>query len=66
MTTATAARPAAMSDQALRDIAAKLGVCVRPILRRVTDTTTGESETVPLPCGSTRERVCPPCATDME
>jgi len=63
MTTATAARPAAMSDQALRDIAAKLGVCVRPILRRVTDTTTGESETVPLPCGSTRERVCPPCAT---
>src|SRR5262245_28093077 len=55
-------RPVALSDELLRDTAAKLGVCVRPIIRRVVDTTTGESETVPLPCGSTRERVCPPCA----
>jgi len=56
------ARPPGLSDELLRDTAAKLGVCVRPIIRRVTDTATGESETVPLPCGSTRERVCPPCA----
>ncbi|MGH3484716.1 MAG: replication initiator [Nocardioidaceae bacterium] len=60
-TTATP-RPAGLSDELLRDTAAKLGVCVRPIIRRVVDTTTGESETVPLPCGSTRERACPPCA----
>ena len=64
MTTPTTvtARPVALSDELLRDTAAKVGVCVRPIIRRVVDTTTGESETVPLACGSTRERVCPPCA----
>jgi len=56
------ARPPGLSDELLRDTAARLGVCVRPLIRRVTDTTTGESETVPLPCRSTRERVCPPCA----
>jgi hypothetical protein len=54
--------PAVLSDELLRDTAAKVGVCVRPIIRRVVDTATGESETVPLPCGSTRERVCPSCA----
>ncbi|MGH3884516.1 MAG: replication initiator, partial [Pseudonocardiaceae bacterium] len=58
----TTERPAGLSDELLRDTAAKVGVCVRPIIRRVVDTTSGESETVPLPCGSTRERVCLPCA----
>ena len=61
-TTTVTPRPAGLSDELLRDTARKLGVCVRPIIRSVTDTTTGKSETVPLPCGSTRERVCPPCA----
>ena len=37
-------------------------VCIRPVLRRVTDTSTGDTLTVPIPCGSTRERVCPTCA----
>ena len=37
-------------------------VCIRPVLRTVTDTLTGDTLTVPIPCGSTRERVCPACA----
>ena len=37
-------------------------VCVRPLVRKVTDRDTGDVSTVPLPCGSTREHVCPACA----
>ena len=37
-------------------------VCIRPVLRTVTDTLTGDTLTVPIACGSTRERVCPACA----
>jgi len=33
------------------------------VIRRVIDTATGEAEIVALPCCSTRERVCKPCAT---
>jgi hypothetical protein len=39
------------------------GVCIRPHVRTVTDRATGESTSVPIPCGSTREAVCSPCAT---
>jgi len=39
------------------------GVCIRPHVRTVTDRLTGESASVPIPCGSTREAVCSPCAT---
>jgi len=39
------------------------GVCIRPHVRTVTDRATGESVAVPIPCGSTREAVCGPCAT---
>ncbi|WP_344256755.1 replication initiator [Terrabacter carboxydivorans] len=38
------------------------GVCIRPLLRRVTDRATGAVTTVPIACGSTREKVCPSCA----
>jgi hypothetical protein len=38
------------------------GVCVRPVLSRLTDTTTGETSVVPIPCGSTQARKCPTCA----
>ncbi|MGW5239242.1 replication initiator [Monashia sp. NPDC004114] len=38
------------------------GVCVRPLLRKVTDRATGDVTTVPIACGSTREKVCPSCA----
>lgn len=37
-------------------------VCIRPLLRTVTDVETGDSTTIPIRCGSTRERVCTPCA----
>lgn len=39
-----------------------VGVCRRPLLRRVTDRATGEVTAVPIPCGSTRASVCPACA----
>jgi len=39
------------------------GVCVRPRVRTVTDRITGETVSVPIHCGSTREAVCAPCAT---
>ncbi len=39
------------------------GVCIRPHVRTVTDRLTGQSSSVPIPCGSTREAVCGPCAT---
>lgn len=42
--------------------AERVGVCIRPLLRRVTDRATGATHTVPIPCGSTREKVCKPCA----
>lgn len=54
---------AALDIDILRQVAITQGVCCRPVLRRVTDQTTGEATTVPIPCGSTREHVCPACAT---
>jgi hypothetical protein len=42
--------------------ASSAGVCIRPLLRKVTDRLTGAVTTIPLPCGSTREKVCPSCA----
>lgn len=46
----------------VHDYAAKNAVCVRPLLRLVTDRETGDAERLTIPCGSTREAVCPPCA----
>lgn len=54
--------PPAWDDATLRDLAEAWGVCVRPLMRRVTDLVTGEVTHIPLPCGSTREAVCQPCA----
>ena len=39
------------------------GVCIRPRVRTVTDRATGQRTCVPIPCGSTRESQCGPCAT---
>ena len=36
--------------------------CVRPLPRRRIDLTTGRVDVVPVPCGSTREDQCRPCA----
>ncbi|MFC4853641.1 replication initiator [Actinophytocola glycyrrhizae] len=38
------------------------GVCVRPFTMEVGDLDTGELRYVPVPCGSTVESVCGPCA----
>jgi hypothetical protein len=51
-----------VTDDLVAALAVHERVCIRPVLRRVTDTHTGDVATVPIPCGSTRERVCPACA----
>ncbi|MEU7679728.1 replication initiator [Micromonospora taraxaci] len=51
-----------VAPDVLHDLAVRNGVCVRPVLSRLTDTTTGEQTVVPIPCGSTQQRQCPPCA----
>jgi hypothetical protein len=43
-------------------LAKEHGVCIRPLAMRRIDTTTGRVEVVPVPCGSTREDQCLPCA----
>lgn len=52
----------AISPEMARELAISQRVCVRPLVRRVEDRHTGQAEVVALPCGSTRELVCPPCA----
>lgn len=46
----------------VREAAIAVGVCVRPVFTRVTDTLSGDVQVVPIPCGNTREAQCPPCA----
>ena len=58
-------RPLRLADitpEVLQDLAIRHGVCVRPVLQRLTDTSTGETSVVPIPCGATQSRKCPPCA----
>jgi hypothetical protein len=45
-----------------RELAAAERVCVRPVMRTLTDRLTGTTTTVPIACGSTRESRCPSCA----
>ncbi|NDL60991.1 replication initiator [Phytoactinopolyspora mesophila] len=51
-----------LDDDTIRGLAVAERVCVRPILSRLTDTETGDTRTVLIPCGATRETVCPSCA----
>jgi hypothetical protein len=46
----------------LQDLAVEHGVCVRPLPMRRVDLTTGRSEVIDVPCGSTRASKCPSCA----
>lgn len=46
----------------LRDVATSNGVCIRPVTLKVLDETTGRVHYVDVPCGATREAVCPACA----
>jgi replication initiator protein RepSA len=51
-----------LSIDVAQAIAEQHGVCVRPLAMRRIDTTTGRVDVVPVPCGSTREEQCRPCA----
>ncbi|WP_243710383.1 replication initiator, partial [Micromonospora sp. KC213] len=51
-----------MSRQVLKEMAAEYGVCLHPVTLRRTDLHTGQTEVIDLPCGSTRDDKCPPCA----
>jgi hypothetical protein len=61
MTRAQRAALALTSDVA-ESLAEQHGVCIRPLPRRRIDTITGRVDVVPVPCGSTREDQCRPCA----
>jgi hypothetical protein len=52
----------ALSGEVAQQLAEDHGVCVRPLALRRIDLTTGRIDVVPVPCGSTREDVCGPCA----
>jgi hypothetical protein len=51
-----------ISTEVAQVLAEQHGVCVRPLAMRRIDTTTGRVEIVPVPCGSTRDDQCSPCA----
>ncbi|HWR48579.1 MAG TPA: replication initiator, partial [Pseudonocardiaceae bacterium] len=51
-----------LSTDVAQALAEQHGVCTRPLAMRRIDTTTGRVEVVPVPCGSTREDQCRPCA----
>ena len=54
--------PRAVCLEAVSGYAEKNAVCVRPVVRQVTDRTSGAVDQLVLPCGSTRESRCQPCA----
>ncbi|MGW4482444.1 replication initiator [Amycolatopsis sp. NPDC004368] len=51
-----------LAADVIKATAEKHGVCVRPFTMEVGDKETGELQYVPVPCGSTVESVCLPCA----
>ncbi|MCG5219734.1 helitron helicase-like domain-containing protein [Streptosporangium sp. KLBMP 9127] len=46
----------------VEEVAKRYGVCIRPIALKRTDTHTGQTEIVDVPCGATLDAKCPPCA----
>lgn len=52
----------AVTGDMARELAIAQKVCVRPLIRRVEDRQAGTHELVAIPCGSTRDTVCPSCA----
>jgi hypothetical protein len=51
-----------LAKDALRLLAEQYGVCVRPLALRRTDTTTGLTEVIEVPCGARLAAKCKPCA----
>jgi hypothetical protein len=55
--------PAFMPDPAaIEELALSHGVCVRPLALKATDSVTGETAVVSVPCGARLAVKCPPCA----
>jgi hypothetical protein len=52
----------AVTGDVARQLAEDHGVCVRPLAMRRIDMSSGRVDVLPVPCGSTREDVCRPCA----
>jgi hypothetical protein len=52
----------ALAPELVEAAASVAGVCVRPVVAKVTDTNSGDTRMVAIPCGSTRESRCPSCA----
>src|SRR5690606_14203020 len=46
--------------QAIRQVAAEHGVCIRPIPMRHTNLATGQTTIIDLPCNATLDKKCPP------
>jgi hypothetical protein len=51
-----------LSADVAQALAEQHGVCIRPLAMRRIDTSAGRVDIVPVPCGSTREDQCRPCA----
>jgi hypothetical protein len=51
-----------ISAEVAQVLAEQHGVCIRPLAMRRIDTITGRIDIVPVPCGSTRNDQCRPCA----
>src|SRR5947209_17872019 len=51
-----------LSTDVVQALAEQHGVCIQPLAMRRIDTTTGRVDVVPVPCGSTRDDQCRPCA----
>ena len=51
-----------LARDSIRKIAEASGGCLRPVQLRRTDTQTGETVSVMVPCGVTLASICPPCA----
>jgi hypothetical protein len=55
--------PGLRAFEVAEELAVRGGVCGRPLLREVLDRTSGEVARLTLACGSTRDAVCPSCAS---
>jgi hypothetical protein len=51
-----------LARDVVKDLAVEHGGCIRPVQLRRTDLTTGQTESVLVPCGHTLASVCPSCA----
>jgi hypothetical protein len=52
-----------LARDVVRELAITHGACIRPVQLRRTDTQTGHTEPVLVPCGHTLATVCPSCAS---